>query len=73
MYSLVWIILPLVLSLHTCTVNCDKQPIVNTSLGKVKGFILKSRLGKPIYSFTGIRYAKAPVNELRFQVRLYLE
>nr|CAI5851523.1 unnamed protein product [Callosobruchus analis] len=43
------------------------EPIVGTTGGQIKGSVLKSRLGKPIYSFRGIRYAKAPVNELRFK------
>lgn len=51
--------------------NTD-HPVINTRLGKVRGFILTSRLGNPIYSFTSIRYAKAPVGDLRFQVGLYL-
>ncbi|ENN75929.1 hypothetical protein YQE_07466, partial [Dendroctonus ponderosae] len=45
----------------------DTDPIVVTSLGQIQGTVIQSRLGKPIYSFRGIRYAKAPVNELRFQ------
>ncbi|KAK9692517.1 Carboxylesterase family [Popillia japonica] len=47
--------------------TCEQLPIVNTSLGKLKGFTLTSRLDRPIYSFIGIRYAKAPIDELRFQ------
>nr|UUB32780.1 carboxylesterase COED1 [Dendroctonus rhizophagus] len=45
----------------------DTDPIVVTSLGQIQGTVIQSRLGKSIYSFRGIRYAKAPVNELRFQ------
>ncbi|KAI4456238.1 carboxylesterase [Holotrichia oblita] len=67
MHTLPWVILVSVLLLHIWIVKCEKKPIVNTSLGKLEGFTLTSRLGRPIYSFTGIRYAKAPVNELRFQ------
>lgn len=44
-----------------------EPPLVTSPLGQVKGTIIKSRLGKDIYSFRGIRYAKAPVKELRFQ------
>lgn len=43
-------------------------PHVTTPLGDIEGSFLKSRLGKPIFAFRGIRYAKAPVNELRFKV-----
>ncbi|XP_018565472.1 esterase E4-like [Anoplophora glabripennis] len=43
------------------------NPIVTTPLGKIKGIFKMSRLGYPISVFRGIRYAKAPVNELRFK------
>lgn len=46
----------------------NKEPLVTLPLGKIKGSLLTSRLGKPIFSFRGIRYAKAPVEELRFKV-----
>nr|QIK02109.1 carboxylesterase 9 [Holotrichia parallela] len=42
-------------------------PTITTPLGDVKGSIIISRLGKTIYSFRGLRYAKAPIKELRFQ------
>ncbi|CAH1135617.1 unnamed protein product [Ceutorhynchus assimilis] len=42
-------------------------PIASAPIGKFKGTITKSRLGKTIYSFTGIQFAEAPVGELRFQ------
>nr|XP_023020747.1 esterase FE4-like [Leptinotarsa decemlineata] len=48
-------------------VYCDENPIVTITLGQIKGSTLKSRLGKTIYSFRGIRYAKPPINDLRFQ------
>lgn len=46
----------------------DDLPIVNTSLGRIQGRNLKSRLGNSFLAFRGIRYAEAPVNDLRFQV-----
>lgn len=46
----------------------NASPTVTTPLGTMQGSILATRLGKPIYAFRGIRYAKAPINELRFQV-----
>ncbi|KAI7815372.1 esterase [Rhyzopertha dominica] len=42
-------------------------PRATTPLGEIEGSVLRTRLGKPIYAFRAIRYAKAPVNELRFQ------
>ncbi|KAK5641623.1 hypothetical protein RI129_010170 [Pyrocoelia pectoralis] len=40
---------------------------VRTPLGDIRGSIIQSALGKSIFSFRGIRYAKAPVGELRFK------
>ncbi|XP_063924662.1 esterase FE4-like [Zophobas morio] len=41
---------------------------ITTPLGDILGSTaLKSRLGRTIYSFRGIRYAEAPINSLRFQ------
>lgn len=45
-----------------------KEPHVKTPLGQIRGSILTSRLNKTIYSFRGIRYAEAPVGNLRFKV-----
>uniref|UniRef100_A0A1Y1LPN2 Carboxylic ester hydrolase n=1 Tax=Photinus pyralis TaxID=7054 RepID=A0A1Y1LPN2_PHOPY len=45
----------------------NHNPIVNTSCGSIQGSVIRSVLGKSIYSFRGIRYAKAPVDELRFE------
>ncbi|KAF5277162.1 hypothetical protein FQR65_LT03868 [Abscondita terminalis] len=43
------------------------EPIVTTPKGKIKGAVIKSLLEKDIFSFRGIRYAKAPIGKLRFQ------
>ncbi|CAD7085838.1 unnamed protein product [Hermetia illucens] len=45
----------------------ESDPIVTTSLGKIRGTCLKSSTGKAFYAFRGIRYAKPPINELRFK------
>ncbi|KAK5641618.1 hypothetical protein RI129_010165 [Pyrocoelia pectoralis] len=47
--------------------NHNKEFIVSTPLGSVKGSPSETVLGKMIYSFRGVRYAKPPINELRFQ------
>ncbi|XP_051164503.1 esterase E4-like isoform X2 [Leptopilina boulardi] len=36
-------------------------------LGRIKGSFMKTRLGKEIFSFRGIRYAEPPTGKLRFQ------
>ncbi|KAK4874277.1 hypothetical protein RN001_013637 [Aquatica leii] len=47
--------------------DTNSNPIISTPKGNIKGSRIKSLLGKDIFSFRGIRYAKAPVGELRFQ------
>ncbi|CAD7085435.1 unnamed protein product [Hermetia illucens] len=49
------------------------DPIVTTSLGKIRGACLKSSTGKDFYAFRGMHYAKPPVNELRFKAPLPVE
>ena len=46
-----------------------KQPLVTAPIGKIRGSILTSRLGREIYSFRGIRYGEPPVGSQRFQVK----
>lgn len=68
----------IILSLFIGSINCAPQtkitskvitnPIVITPLGTMRGTIFESRLGKTIYSFLGVPYAKPPVEELRFKV-----
>lgn len=48
----------------------DAAPTVTISLGKIRGKYLRLDTGEPLYSFRGIRYAQAPINELRFAVKL---
>lgn len=45
------------------------EPVVEINDGAVRGQILKSRDGRDYYSFTGIPYAKPPVDQLRFKVK----
>lgn len=71
-----WILLSVAFALPTpdakvTSQHSAHQVTVTTPQGEVLGSLLTSRLGKPIYSFRGIRYAKAPVNELRFQVNKF--
>ncbi|VVC41624.1 Carboxylesterase type B, conserved site,Carboxylesterase, type B,Alpha/Beta hydrolase fold [Cinara cedri] len=47
------------------SVGC--QPVfLKTKNGVIKGRILKSRDGRPYHSYTGIPYAKPPIQRLRF-------
>ncbi|XP_057335700.1 esterase E4-like [Microplitis mediator] len=43
------------------------NPEVTTPMGKIKGSIMTSRLGKDIYAFRGIRYGEPPVGQQRFK------
>ncbi|KAF2903951.1 hypothetical protein ILUMI_02213 [Ignelater luminosus] len=61
---LVWC--TLISNIDLSNVN-NENPVVSTPLGKVKGTTSTTILGKSIYSFRGIRYAKPPINELRFK------
>ncbi|XP_076231278.1 uncharacterized protein LOC143177296 [Calliopsis andreniformis] len=45
----------------------DEQPLVTAPIGKIRGSILTSRLGKKIYSFRGVRYGEPPTGHQRFQ------
>ncbi|CAH1107848.1 unnamed protein product [Psylliodes chrysocephalus] len=51
----------------------NREPLVSTPFGDIRGTFLTSRLGKQIYSFRGIRYAKPPINELRFKPPVPIE
>jgi Carboxylesterase family len=42
--------------------------VVDTDLGRIQGSVLTTLMEKQFYAFRGIRYGKAPVEELRFQV-----
>lgn len=44
--------------------------IVETESGKVRGAIQNSILGATYYAFKGIPYARPPIGQFRFQVRL---
>ncbi|CAH0564912.1 unnamed protein product [Brassicogethes aeneus] len=46
----------------------NANTIITTPMGKIEGSIpFQTRLGRDIFSFRGIRYAKAPIDDLRFQ------
>lgn len=59
-------------SIEICSTKATTQdeqiPIVKTKLGEIRGRTMTSRLGQSFLAFRGVRYAEAPVNELRFQV-----
>lgn len=47
------------------------DPIVDTVTGKVRGSVIRSDLtGEDYLAFKGITYAKPPVGNLRFEVKL---
>ncbi|XP_043523874.1 esterase E4-like isoform X1 [Frieseomelitta varia] len=47
--------------------STEEQPLVTAPIGKIRGSIFTSRLGRKIYSFRGIRYGEPPIGEQRFQ------
>jgi len=50
-------------------VYCSDEvgPIFETSLGKIKGSVLKSDEGDDFFAFRGIPFAQPPIKELRFK------
>lgn len=54
-------------TLYLDFVRCIPQELEITK-GVIKGQVLKSRNGRCYNSYTGIPYAKPPLNELRFKV-----
>ncbi|XP_011690508.1 PREDICTED: esterase E4-like [Wasmannia auropunctata] len=48
----------------------DEQHEVAAPIGRIRGSIMTSRLGKKIYSFRGVRYAEPPTGQQRFQVAI---
>ncbi|KAK9883515.1 hypothetical protein WA026_001691 [Henosepilachna vigintioctopunctata] len=47
--------------------NRSFKPLVSSPLGQYQGSVLTNSFGQSIFSFRGIRYAEAPVKELRFK------
>lgn len=46
----------------------NKCPIVETSLGKVRGKVLNNvEGGRDVFKYSSIPFAKPPVGELRFE------
>lgn len=59
-----------VITIHLDLGHCsDPTELKTTKYGTVRGMRLKSRDGRPYYSYTGIPYARPPIGELRFEVR----
>jgi len=48
--------------------SSNNNYIVNTLYGKLEGTVDYSRSGREFYQFSGIPFAKPPINELRFKV-----
>ncbi|KAK9883517.1 hypothetical protein WA026_001693 [Henosepilachna vigintioctopunctata] len=48
------------------TCQCE-NPQVSSPRGQYQGSLLKNSFGKTIFAFRGIRYAEAPIKELRFK------
>ncbi|KAL9898541.1 juvenile hormone esterase-like [Glossina fuscipes fuscipes] len=62
------ILLSSILFVHFALFCKGEQTIhIATDLGEIKGVQMTSRLGEHFWAFRGIRYAKPPIGELRFQ------
>lgn len=52
-------------------VSSEKQPVIVTPLGEIKGYYTKTRGDRLISAFTAIPFAKPPLENLRFEVLLH--
>lgn len=52
------------------SVESQSEPIVETTLGKIKGLATFSSSGRPFFSFRGIPYGKSPTGSLRLKASL---
>lgn len=59
-------LIPCILLLGLVVASPD--PVIKISKGLIRGQNLKSRNGRGYSSFTGVPYAKPPIDELRFKV-----
>lgn len=50
----------------------EDAPVVKVENGFLRGKLMKSQNGRKIFSFTSIPFAKPPLGELRFQVRIFV-
>lgn len=50
--------------------TADKDVVVTSSTGPIRGLRKKSSGGLDFFSFRGIPYAQAPINERRFRLPL---
>ena len=66
------IVLPLALLyyLYNATSRYNSGPIVKTSNGILQGITGLSRDGRPFYEFLSIPFARPPVGDLRFEVKV---
>lgn len=48
----------------------NENPLVELPLGKIEGTVRTSVKGKDFFSFEGVPYAKPPVGQNRFEVRI---
>lgn len=70
MFSKIVFTLSICLVCSQCSVQPEPHPKVTAPSGVYEGSFLTSRQGRQIYTFRGIRYAEAPIGELRFKVSL---
>lgn len=54
-------------SIEAKAIEENNSPIVSTKVGQIKGNYMKSKNDREFLAFRGIRYAKPPVEELRFR------
>lgn len=68
MSKFIILFLSVYLALSLAQEEGGESPIVQAPIGKVRGSIFKTILGRTIYAYRGVRYAEPPVGERRFKV-----
>lgn len=52
--------------------DSEENPEVRAPIGRIKGSLMTTRLGRNVYAFRGVRYAEPPTGQQRFQVMLII-
>lgn len=69
--SIVFITIAIIFQLQYFANALNEYKVINTEYGSIRGKrVLTLFDEKPYYSYRGVPYARPPINELRFKVKL---
>ncbi|CAG9781922.1 unnamed protein product [Diatraea saccharalis] len=66
-------VLSIVVLLLFHSATCEIDPVINTPLGLIRGYHMKTQSGRSISAFTSIPFALPPVGNLRFKAPVPVE